>query len=181
MHLWLLFLMTLWWHRRCERLCCMHDWQDVPFPWELQLFSPSSPPDQRVIHPRGAEVMSADRWKLTSSFSIPEKSTPNNLPSDLPPSVSSGASLNGLQCLHIVTSCGLAHTHIVCRGSLVCFSNFGLGCQSPQVVHGTMFVWVENRARRRRWRTSGGDDQQVPLRLERNRSEANFTFFCHVE
>ena len=95
----------------CERLCCMHDWQDVPFPWELQLFSPPSPPDQRVIHPRGTELMSADRWKLISSFSIPVKSTPNNLPSDLPPSVSSGASLNGLQCLHIVTSCGLAHTH----------------------------------------------------------------------
>ena len=68
------------------------------------------------------------------------------------------------------------HTHSVCQGSLVCFGNFGPGCQSPQVVQGTMCVWVGNRAGRRWWRTSGGDDQQVPLRLECSRSESQLDF-----
>ena len=57
------------------------------------------------------------------------------------------------------------HTHSVCQGSLVCFGNFGPGCQSPQVVQGTRW-----------WRTSGGDDQQVPLRLECSRSESQLDF-----
>ncbi len=88
-------------------------------------------PDQWVIHPVRVEVMSADRWKLIFSFSIPIKSILNNLPSDLPPSLAPRASLNGLQCLHFVTSYRLTHT--LCHGSVVCFSNFGLACQSPQV------------------------------------------------
>lgn len=130
----------VWW-------ACAHVWQDFVFsescgssPVLLILLSS----DQWVIHPVGAEVMSADRWKLIFSFSIPIKSILNILPSDLPPSLSP----NGLQCLHFVTS--YRRTHTVCHGSLVCFSNFGLACQSPQVSRcqlgrcagSTMSVWV---------------------------------------
>lgn len=43
----------------------------------LHQCSPSfSPLHQRVIQPDGAEVMSADRWKLTFSFSGPDSHTP---------------------------------------------------------------------------------------------------------
>lgn len=104
------------------------------------------PLDQSVIHPDGAEVMSADRWKLIFSFSMAMKSIRNSLPCGRTPSVSSGASLNGLWCLHFVSSYRHTHAHAVCLSSMVRLTNSGSACQSQwvsQFAGSAILVWLE--------------------------------------
>lgn len=114
-------------------------------------------PDQWVIHPDRTEVMSADRSKLIFSCSIPLNSILNILPSELPPSLSPGASLNGFQCLHFVTSCRLTHS---VSWSVMAFWFVSVTLAQPAnlhrchaVVHGrcassAIFVWVENYSKK---------------------------------
>lgn len=98
---------------------------------------------QRLIHPDGAEAVSADRWELILSFSPAVESIVSSLFPPLASTLSSifflllssGASPNGLWWLHFVSSFTCTHTNWVGLGSLVFLAYLDPACR--------FLVWPE--------------------------------------